>query len=188
MQISKKLLDPQILFESNTRLKIVVKSRNIFWKSRNNCVTWCLRQQSASVRGFPCYLPFQNGGWTREKSLGSFRMQNMTFYFQLKLRSELGSNEKFCCRRRTLRRRERESQLGSCSLFGRIPWDFYQREDFDEKKTLLWKLKWNEVLVNLYFLLDTDRRQRHLSMDCRLNTKCRLKVKSVSSGSSIGDI
>ena len=33
-----------------------------------------------------------------------FRMQNMTFYFQLKLRSELGSNEKFCRRCGTLKR------------------------------------------------------------------------------------
>ena len=31
-------------------------------------------------------------------------MQNMTFYFQLKLRSELGSNEKFCRRCGTLKR------------------------------------------------------------------------------------
>ena len=78
----------------------------------------------------------------REKRVkNSLEYKSTTFFFKLKSRSELGSNEKFCRRRRTLKRRERESQLGSCSLFGRIPWDFYQREDFDEKKTLLWKLK-----------------------------------------------
>ena len=37
-----------------------------------------LGQQSASVRGIPRYLPFQNGKWTSEKSLGSFRIEDIT--------------------------------------------------------------------------------------------------------------